>query len=597
MSNIDDPKTPDNPGMSFDEWVDRAPYGKRTREDGTEALFNSDYLVIFERQPGEEAKPAASAELVEFSADDVIFSDWDVFTPPTDADALAHMNGILNEWGQPSLPAAPPRAPDWYRDAFDDARPNPWLYPFGRAPELPADEDDGDEVRPETEADDPAYWHKLIPDAFAAAKTLREYGIDVRGRDLKPGTHIATCPSCGEDMDLRVEAKRIRWDCCYADGCSHSGGITAPRKIAGANVIPLLTMRRWDDEDAPRQEWAVGDRIPLGHVSLFSGEGGSGKSLILQQLGVSHTAGLEWFGAPVKRGPVLIFDAEDTENVIHKRLADILAHHGLRFRDVRRDLHVSSFAGKDAVMATFSHKAGTMQPTPIYDALVEMVGDLKPVLIGIASSADVFAGNEIDRGQVRQFIQLLTKLAMLAHGAVVLISHPSLSGISSGSGLSGSTAWHNSVRARFYLKGFTAKDEEGGGEPDTDLRQIEFKKNNYGPVSESITLRYRNGLFVPVTASDAEDEARRAEAEQIFLSLLSLLTTQNKQDLSPSKFAPNYAPAVMAAHDEAKKRKLGKLVLETAQQRLLDADKIHIKETGPASKRRKYLLPGPRTLL
>jgi CHC2 zinc finger len=48
--------------------------------------------------------------------------------------------------------------------------------------------------------------------------------------------------------------------------------------------------------------------------------------------------------------------------------------------------------------------------------------------------------------------------------------------------------------ARIYL---TSPAAEEGEQPDTDLRELRFKKNNYGPVSESIVLRYRNGLFLP----------------------------------------------------------------------------------------------------
>jgi hypothetical protein len=33
----------------------------------------------------------------------------------------------------------------------------------------------------------------------------------------------------------------------------------------------------------------------------------------------------------------------------------------------------------------------------------------------------------------------------------MLLSHPSLTGINSGTGLSGTTGWHNSVRARMYF--------------------------------------------------------------------------------------------------------------------------------------------------
>jgi hypothetical protein len=34
--------------------------------------------------------------------------------------------------------------------------------------------------------------------------------------------------------------------------------------------------------------------------------------------------------------------------------------------------------------------------------------------------------------------------------------------------------------------------------------------------------------------------------------------------------------------------------MEKAQQRLFDANQIHIREVGPVSKRRKHVVPGPR---
>ena len=120
--------------------------------------------------------------------------------------------------------------------------------------------------------------------------------------------------------------------------------------------------------------------------------------------------------------------------------------------------------------------------------------------------ADTFGGNENDRAQVRQFVGLLRKLAMTADGAVVLLSHPSLTGINSGSGLSGSTGWHNSVRARMYLHSTTPTE---GEQPDNDLREIEFKKNNYGPKGHGIVLRYKNGLFLPEPELSSLEKAKR----------------------------------------------------------------------------------------
>src|SRR5262249_34413467 len=162
----------------------------------------------------------------------------------------------------------------------------------------------------------------------------------------------------------------------------------------------------------------------------------------------------------------------------------------------------------------------------------------KPVMTAIASSADVLAGNEIAREQVRQFIHMLNRLAIVARGGLALISHPSLTGLNSGSGLSGSTQWHNAMRARSYFQHVKPAPAE---QPDPDLRLLEFKKNNYGPVSESIYLRYQNGLFLPADGVLGLDtSARAALADTVFLQLLERFTRQG-QSVGP-KSGPNYAP-------------------------------------------------------
>ena len=86
------------------------------------------------------------------------------------------------------------------------------------------------------------------------------------------------------------------------------------------------------------------------------------------------------------------------------------------------------------------NRNGVMMPTPMFKLLLEAAGDIKPRHIGIDTSADVFGGNENDRAQVRQFLSMLRKLAVAANGNVVLLAHPSLTGIASGSGISGTTA-------------------------------------------------------------------------------------------------------------------------------------------------------------
>jgi AAA domain len=262
-----------------------------------------------------------------------------------------------------------------------------------------------------------------------------------------------------------------------------AAGADTKSETTGRQPLPFINVANWDDEPVPGLEWAVPDRIPLRQVAR------------------------DWLGTMPEPGPALFVDAEDDEKILHRRSAAILDHYGATFKEaVDGGLHLVSLSGQDAVLGAVSRRSGVIQPTPLFERLLEAAGDIKPKMIGIASSANVYAASEIDRQQVQQFISLLTAVARAANGALVLISHPSLTGINTDTGLSGNTAWHNAVRARFYMKGVKP---EAGEQPDNDLREIVFKKNNYGPISDTIVVRYTNGLFLPVPGVASLDRAAR----------------------------------------------------------------------------------------
>lgn len=348
---------------------------------------------------------------------------------------------------------------------------------------------------------------------------------------------------------------------------------------SGAGAIPPLPfvdMSNWDDQEPPAREWAVPDRIPLRQVALFSGEGAAGKSTILLHQCAAHAIAREWLGTMPAPGPAIFVDAEDIADEIWRRLASVVRHYGVTFQElIDGGLKLISLAGDDAVLATAS-KSGKIQPTPRYHQLLEAAGDIKPKMIGIASSANVFAGEENNRPQVQQFVGLLTKIAIVANGSVQLVSHPSLTGINSDTGLSGTTQWHNAVRARSYLKSIKP---EAGEQPDHDIRELVFKKNNYGPVSESLLLRYDGGLFLPMPGVGSLDRAaKEAVAENVFLTLLHRYTQENRPVRASS--GHGYAPALFAKEDEARKAGLTGKNLEAAMRELFRIGKIWNEEHG-----------------
>jgi RecA-family ATPase len=345
--------------------------------------------------------------------------------------------------------------------------------------------------------------------------------------------------------------------------------------------LPFVDMSSWRiDDGVPPREWGVRDVFPLRNVGLFSGEGAAGKTLLALQLGVAHALGRDWIGMLPEPGPFLYFGAEDETGEIHRRLADILRHYNADFPDLQGNVHLLTFAGEDAVLGA-PDRAGIIKPTPLFERLLAAAIEIRPIMICLDTSADVFAGNEIDRAQVRQFIGMLRNMAIVANAYVLINSHPSLTGITTGTGLSGSTGWHNSVRARAYLT-IAKKDKEE--DPDPCLRTLEFKKSNYGPVSQSIALRWDHGVFKPVAGiGSLEKKAAEQTADRLFVALLDRFNDQGR-NVSEKAASKNYAPTVFGKEDEAKTYGIKKAAFEDAMRRLFATSAISVQPYGAPSR-------------
>lgn len=350
--------------------------------------------------------------------------------------------------------------------------------------------------------------------------------------------------------------------------------------------LQWLDMSNWDTEPAPQRKWAIKDRVPLNQAGLFSGEGGTGKSIIELMKNVAHVVAKDWLGSMPEPGPAFYLGAEDEQDELHRRIAAITEHHGVTFKElIDGGLHVMCLLGQDATLCAATGKSGKVETTTLYRQLYEAAGDIRPKNISIDTLSRAFAGNEIDRVQVYAFAMHMQALAMVAGGSVTVLSHPSLAGIASGSGISGSTAWHGAFRFRQYLK---STKPDAGEQPDNDLRQLEFKKNQYGPTAETVVLRWQRGLFLPEAGiSNLDKAARDAKADELFLELLRRFSAQGR-NLSDKPTANNYGPTEFAKEADAKSNGVRKADLEAAMRRLFAADKIHVENYGrparPASR-------------
>jgi RecA-family ATPase len=396
------------------------------------------------------------------------------------------------------------------------------------------------------------------------------------------------------DADARNASK-------FADFCfdaplwtpvsAEAAAATGDSVLGAAKALPFIDMSRWDTEPAPSREWAAENRIPLKQPYLFTGHGAVGKSLVELMRACAHALNKLWLGMPVAHGPVIYMGAEDDADELHRRLEDILSYYGANFADaIAGGLHLLSYIGEDCMLG-IPDRSGIIRATPLFQQLEQAAMDIKPVAVMLDTVSDVFGGSEIDRGHVTQFIKMIQGMAFRTECSMSILAHPSNAGMATGTGLSGSTGWHNRVRARAYMK---ALETPKGEEPNPDLREIQFLKNNYGRQGDSIQVRWQRGVYVLEGApSSLEKLAQDQRDDERFVELLQRYDSQGRK-VSESKTANNYAPKQFAEEKGPDGKMLPLKRFEQAMQRLFTASKIHIQTYGRPSRPYKYLALGPK---
>jgi RecA-family ATPase len=365
--------------------------------------------------------------------------------------------------------------------------------------------------------------------------------------------------------------------------------VAAMANQQGQDIQPFETFdaSQWEGVPIEPRRWVAHNRIPVGEPGIMSGDGGTGKTKLALQLAAAIAACLQdWVGGVVDaEGAVIVFSAEEKLKEMHRRTADCLEARGLSFGDLRGRLHFICDQENPVLGAV--DRNGIVQPTLSLLRLEKTVAAIRPALVITENAADVYAGNENDRPNVTRFVRgILGRLTVVCESTVMLIQHPSVSGLNDGTGRSGSTGWNNAGRWR---TNFTKIKDDADG-----LRQLEIVKNNYGPDGEKIRLRWDRGVFVPEsTATSPYREAADREVDELFLRLLEQRNAQGRPVTSNK--AAGYAPKELATMPGAEG--FAAAALANAMERLLAAQRVTVETSGPPSKRRQRLVVALPTTL
>lgn len=225
----------------------------------------------------------------------------------------------------------------------------------------------------------------------------------------------------------------------------------------------------WGEESRPEGARAlVRNWLYEGSVALFSSHGGGGKSYVMLTFAALAASGGEWFGEKMQQGGVLFVNGEDPIAEVRHRLWGICAAYGLAMADLAGQLDIVDVTSVlHKALYTAGSDFGKTEFTKQYARLKHLVESGKYRYLVLDNLSKFYMANENARPMVDEFISALAAIAA-AHGVgVVLVGHDSKLS-AAGQGYSGSTAWHNSARARWAL---TVKDGN---------RDLVVEKNNYG---------------------------------------------------------------------------------------------------------------------
>lgn len=344
--------------------------------------------------------------------------------------------------------------------------------------------------------------------------------------------------------------------------------VTTPDKVEPLAAVCMATL---DGKAIPPREWIVPGWIPSKAVTLLAGGGGTGKSLLTQQMLTCIALGVPCLSMPASDPmPTLFVDCEDESDELARRNRDIAASIGVPVRGFA-DVHTISRAGEMGNdLGTFDDKRNFHLSTLFHQIEATAVATGARV-IGLDNIGHMFTGNENVRGEVTQFANACNRLAIRINGAVLLLGHPAKV---EGSEYSGSTGWENAVRARLFLERPKAKE---GHEPDPDVRILTSGKVNYSAKGDAVEMVWHKGAFVTPDSLPEEPPIDPASASgmlnDLFMQCLAE-TTKQQRAVSDSPYSRTYAPKIFAAMPLSKRA--SKHDFEMAMERLLAVGKIAV---------------------
>jgi len=311
----------------------------------------------------------------------------------------------------------------------------------------------------------------------------------------------------------------------------------------------------------PTRDWVIKDWLPKNELTLLYGGGSVGKSLLSLQLAIGVGTGTQWLGLDCQKMPVLYVACEDTDDELHIRRDRILGAGEYAFENnmiLNAPIYLWSRVGYENDMAVEEDSdvvEGRFLPV-LEQAIVDL--ECKETLLILDTLSDVYLGSENVREKVNKFVKTILGKLRLSHNlTIIILAHPSRTGMNTGDMASGSTAWENASRNRLTL----SRDED-------NPRQVNLTrvKSNYAAVGEIIPLQYDDGRFVVGGCTPAD----YTEQQELLTALEA--TLKPKEELSIPSLCERIltSPDVSHLYSGTSARTLGRKLIVALKKPAID---------------------------
>lgn len=318
-----------------------------------------------------------------------------------------------------------------------------------------------------------------------------------------------------------AEARRCGWS-GNAPRTRRGGGDPVPLDLKSLPTVP------------PAVAFVIPGWLPADVVTLFSAHGGSGKSFISLYVAICVAIGRHPFriGEAVPRKRVIMYSAEDDLIALQGRLRRYLDFLSIDPSELDGWLLLLDATACDNVL--FKTERDGCTTTARFEWLAAKVQIYQAALVIFDNASDALEANENDRTAVRQFFSALRRLKT----TVLLLSHvdaaSSMAKPREAKGYSGSTAWNNSARSRWYL----TRDESG-----LTLTQ---PKVNYARAGSQVNFQW-DGAHQVFAVTGCYDEAPTGKTYRVVLLKLFAAVLEEGANISTSPNATNNAFALIKA--------------------------------------------------